>query len=33
MSKTVKYEVDLAEPAVADGWPQQTKRKALEAHA
>ena len=33
MSKTVKYEVDLAEPAVADGCPQQAERKALAANA
>ena len=31
MSKTVKYEVDLAEPATADGCAQQAERKALAA--
>ena len=31
MSKTAKCAVDLAEPAAADGCPQQVERKALAA--
>ena len=31
MSKTAKCAVDLAEPAIADGWSSRPERKALAA--